>query len=234
MTLWQHLYWAHQLPKAFLWDEEAARTAHRNLHIGCGHRRPSHLLKDLSFEGDSKPMATDGKPQLFRVPEILGGGEYQLDPNTRGHEVWSLLVPGVGSVAFPKASLTKVEPPLPPEPGDRSVVRAGNSRVYERNDAQATTDRNFARRWFSPGLVAGATWEYVCSLGPVFLLVPNPLDDAPELPYDHRDTDGDRVEVGTGDGDGDDVLLSFGGGEYEVEVDRTFALAVLKATTPST
>jgi hypothetical protein len=128
----------------------------------------------------------------YRLPEALGGGE------VRGREVRTGVSVGVGSfpvvlaevdsigeITVPLSAMTKVEPPLPPEPPDRAVVyicdpEGGPGILAERNDDSAPSP-DTGRRWWAGGLWYG--WPWLCNrpVAPV-RLVPDPAAGV-ELPW---------------------------------------------------
>lgn len=80
---------------------------------------------------------------------------------------------GVISVAV--GCLTAVPPSLPEEPPNRSVVLDRGGDAWQRNgDGE----------WELPGVDGQHTWAYLNErYGPLRRLVPDPSDDAPELPW---------------------------------------------------
>lgn len=97
---------------------------------------------------------------------LVAGNEYDVRlvrDHEHGRPVHAVVtVPGVGSVIVPPTVVTKVEPPLPPEPPIGSIVRSVGGVLYERQG------------WVR------YTWAEICHDGPVTLLV----DVEPvELPF---------------------------------------------------
>jgi hypothetical protein len=123
----------------------------------------------------------------YRLPEALGGGERE------GEYFWSgcagamhehrFKVPNVGYVTVStREPLTKVGPPLPPEPPDVGAVvqvvdvAPGSFRVFERGPESA------GERWWPAGDGAAVAWEHICGLGTPVRLVPDPAAGV-ELPW---------------------------------------------------
>jgi len=145
------------------------------------------------------------------LPEDTGG---VLDSAQKFEGVWLLRfdIPGVGRIRVQREALVEVEEPLPPEPPNFSVVRVG-VRPFSRND---DAPRDGGRNWHGPS--SAETWREVCDIArestgfPPVLLVPDPLTEAPELPWevdlsvgiltvsapDDPDTGG-RIRVGVAD-----------------------------------
>jgi hypothetical protein len=53
---------------------------------------------------------------VYRFPDQLGGGEYEVVSVNDHRMTMGFEVPGVGFVVLPMQAVGKVEPPLPPEP----------------------------------------------------------------------------------------------------------------------
>jgi hypothetical protein len=82
----------------------------------------------------------------------------------------------------PVSCLTEVSPPLPEEPPNGFVGRLGDT-IWARIDSTVRTDS--PARWLEPGNGHAFAWEQVCGFRPgeqMIALVPDPVDDAPELP----------------------------------------------------
>jgi len=157
----------------------------------------------------------------------LPGGEVELI----GELETSYKRPGIklsdGTVVYvPRDLLTEVKPPLPPEPPVGSVVRNRYNQVYVRSGRETYP-------WSLAGGVGTYDWVHVLAKGPGWvapvLLVPDPLAEAPDLPYAHVDWEGDTVTVRKTKSSTDIAIET---ANDIVFVDRNFALAVLKATSP--
>jgi hypothetical protein len=128
----------------------------------------------------------------YKLPEVLGGGE--LEEHPRGTPI-AAEAPA-GTVAFlidgclvcvAVGLLTRVKPPLPPEPGLGAVVLDRHDRAWQHVDA-------YRGDWCCTVDDLGADWvELTRDDGPLRTLVeaPEPVN----LPWDHRDRDGCRIEV---------------------------------------
>lgn len=117
-------------------------------------------------ERKAKPMTT------YRLPDVLGGAEFELSHHTRSSGMAYGRAAGL-TVAVPFDVLVEVEPPLPPEPPDGSVVWVDNPsacRVFER-DGSRRIDAN-GRHWWVGGRERPMTWVDVCSYGTPVRLVP--------------------------------------------------------------
>lgn len=117
----------------------------------------------------------------YRFPGQLGGGEYDALTgfSVAGDDTrMRFCIPDVGVVDVPEAALTKVEPPLPPEPPDRTIVAVGTvgRALYERNDVPDI------RQWQGLHDKAWYTWAEVCEDGTPVRLVPDPAAGV-ELPW---------------------------------------------------
>lgn len=128
----------------------------------------------------------------YRLPDVLGGMVLPEDTGgildiQHGDEVWLLRfdIPGVGVVRVQREALVEVAPPLPPEPPDWTVVgirqSSGNYLVLQRQPVITVEDS----AWFIAGdhKCERHDWAEVCAFGPPVLLVPDPLTDAPALPW---------------------------------------------------
>ena len=109
----------------------------------------------------------------YRLPEVLGGGEYEVSWQ---HETNAPIgtVPFIverGCIVYvAKALLTEVKPPMPEEPPVGSVGRCDEGYIHIRQ----------GRSWTNHDDVP-ATWSEVYSHG-FTLLVPDPFAEPVELP----------------------------------------------------
>lgn len=111
----------------------------------------------------------------YRLPEILGGGEFEATDA----QLW---LPGMirlrvgDSVALFDASvLTKVEPPLPPEPPLWTPVLVRDHEVFQRQPRGSRSAYSHA------GFEEDYTWAEVCGGDVPRVLVPAP--EPVELPW---------------------------------------------------
>lgn len=100
---------------------------------------------------------------IYRFPDQLGGGEYEIPGSIEGFDSVVVAVPGVGDVILPTDALTLVVPPLPPEPDLWGVVLDGRGRAWQRISV-ATSG------WAEAGGSGMCTWTDVCEEGPPTLL----------------------------------------------------------------
>lgn len=140
----------------------------------------------------------------YKLPEWLGGGTYEavgIHHDDHGESMIRLDIPGVGTRRLPSDLLTEVKPPLPPEPEDGYVGRAGRF-VWERDDrAEQQGEAGPGKHWWRPGDDRTYTWEAVHEINTnagadLVRLVADPADDAPELPWT-LDSCRRRASVGT-------------------------------------
>lgn len=123
----------------------------------------------------------------YRLPDALGGMELPedtggvLDTTQNVEGVWLLRfdIPGVGRVRIQREALIEVAEPLPPEPPVLSIANFGDEGPFIR--------RTLAR-WQNLG---GYDFEYadLCRFGSPVLLVPDPLAEAPDLPWSSNGAD---------------------------------------------
>jgi len=156
------------------------------------------------------------------LPEDTGS---QMDPRA-GMWLLGFDLPGVGRIRIQKEALVEVEEPLPPEPPVGSVVLATTANkpwVFVREEPGW---------WYTTAMERAFTWDDVCTRSVPVLLVPDPLAEAPELPWDAFT--GGRI----GDRCVNRAIDQAGGvwvkvGSVEVRVDHTMArqmgLALLRA-----
>lgn len=185
----------------------------------------------------------------YRLPDALGGMELPedtggvLDVRSTGRgdvegsgEAWLLRfdIPGLGRIRVQREALVEVKEPLPPEPPVGSVVLFGGEAVQRVEEGDADTES-----WMGVGSSARYTWAFLCQINkdhPVVRLVPDPLTEAPELPW----RDGDhglevRREVGcgcNGQADGDRLVrLNLGSDSVALspKVATVAGLALLRA-----
>lgn len=170
--------------------------------------------------------------QKFRLPAILGGGECTFVADHFNGPYCRVTV-GEGddglTVDLVKSHLTPIPDPLPPEPSVNSVVvvldlNCGVQRVFSRERQQVDGWVTMAEdKWY--------TWAEINKIdGKPVLLVPDPLAEAPELPYTY--TQGGwrantKVEI---DGRGD-VYVTIVGTQLttRTKVDRSVGLAIVAA-----
>lgn len=113
----------------------------------------------------------------YRLPDALGGGECTLIGQRRPDGLYGRVQVGEGddaiSIDLLRSLLTEVEPPLPPEPPFRAVVLDRERDCWQLGDG-----------WSSPFSTAELSWlELNKNYGPLVVLVPDPLAEAPELPW---------------------------------------------------
>lgn len=111
--------------------------------------------------------------------------------------------PTLGLIQVTRRRLTELPPPLPPEPSEPGFYLGFVPRcdpfIVER---QADGWLNVSARTFAK------SWEELHDDWPgieLIRLVPDPLAEAPELPWEYVDDDGDRVVI---DRDGSDVFVN--------------------------
>lgn len=121
----------------------------------------------------------------YRLPEHLGGGECHIVSEVRSVARWAtneviveMVAPAAGlRLQLNRDALTKVEPPLPPEPQEHGAVVAVGSigrALYERDDD--------ALRWIGLHDKAWYSWAEICETGTPVRLVPDPAAGV-ELPW---------------------------------------------------
>ena len=134
----------------------------------------------------------------YRLPEdVFDGGEYEGSLTTFAGEPWVRF--DVDGVRFYVGldALTEVKPPLPEEPPDLTVLRAGTA-VYQRDDGGGPM-----HRWWMAGRAQSTDWPSIADLA-FTRLVPEPFAEPVELPWQATGgADGDRpwsvgVETSTG------------------------------------
>lgn len=109
----------------------------------------------------------------YRLPEALGGGEFEA---SEVHAQKAGFVSGEHVVWIPVAWLTKVEPPLPPEPPLWAVVVDKHERVWQHvSDGRG--------EWTCTVADLGAEWDELQEYAPLVRLVPDPAAGV-ELPWD--------------------------------------------------
>lgn len=161
----------------------------------------------------------------YKLPKWINNGE---EVSHYGAMVgsWPMVYFDSGEcIALHPNLLTKVETPLPPEPGAGRVLvvvtpPVGDDEVFRRKDGRWWSVSEFQQE--------GLPWAQLHEIGEVTVLRPDPVDAAPELP----------MLVTTAYGTGIDVrregkLLRFVQGAYcaDVRMDVAVqgALAVLRA-----
>lgn len=130
----------------------------------------------------------------YRLPDWLGGHEARLNPDvTAEYSFLALIVAGPDgvewSIEVAEEMVTKVEPPLPPEPPDGFVGRqpprdGRSSRIWERDDRAWGEDD--VRHWWGTGFEKPFSWAELLDWldgDELIPLVPDPAHGAPELPY---------------------------------------------------
>lgn len=124
------------------------------------------------------------------LPEDTGGQREVLTDGTTA--VWLLRfdIPGVGRVRVQKEALVEVKPPLPPEPPRGAVIKVGEALFHHHL-------RESAVGWVNLRTDSWTTWEALHRRndGVPVLLVPDPLADAPELPW-VRNVSAGQLNVG--------------------------------------
>ena len=138
---------------------------------------------------------------------------------------WTVIVDPVGGDSYkltlPRHKLVEVKPPLPEEPPDGSAVFDKDGDPWVRKES------GDGKPWIHGGL--DLDWSRLNEkYGPLTVLIPDPVANAPELPYSRNVADGTwlRVELRRATGDlfigADDTRLS----PHEAE---RFAFAILRA-----
>lgn len=175
------------------------------------------------------------------LPEQIAALGMELPEDTGAHEeggVWLLRfdVPGVGRVRIERGALTEVEEPLPPEPPVGSVVLVGADSASDAivGVASGFVWRRYYNGWAAPGSEAHdfSPWAAVCRHGPLpVLLTPDPLADAPALPWSGRTESGEELYVNptTPDTTGVWVVVGMSGHRVGRDVARQMGLALLRA-----
>lgn len=127
---------------------------------------------------------------VYRFPDQLGGGEYEehrrLDGSTEGPVGTKAFLINECLVCVAKNLLTEVPPPLPPEPGNRTVVRITSpathiSVIAERDDRAGTAEG--ALRWYTTAEGPCQWGDLVHPASIVTRLVPDPFAEPVELPW---------------------------------------------------
>ena len=108
----------------------------------------------------------------YRLPEVLGGGEHEASNEQTPMGSYAVRFDlGLSRPLYlDLRDLTEVQPPLPPEPPIKSVVRAqlvGESEpwVFERGALNSA-------RWFTTGGSESYKWEQLCEVDTPVQLVP--------------------------------------------------------------
>ncbi len=167
----------------------------------------------------------------YRLPDDLGGWPVETSGPT-GNRTVIADGPHKGVVlAFPRSGLVAVAPPLPDEPPVGSVVRALMSGEDEPWMFERTPAIGGTTGWYTTSDETPYEWADLCKCGTPVLLVPDPVRDAPELPYEHTDVDGDRARIELTASGARLTCQGTDGQIVAVFVDRAFALAALRATT---
>lgn len=134
----------------------------------------------------------EGRYERYRLNiDLPAGSEHDVQMlMNNGRPVHAVvMVPGVGSVIVPPDAVTRVEPPLPPEPPVGTLVRDAEGRIYERQSygiyerqSYGSTPEHTWMHLTSNGAGRGLryTWAKVCESGPVTILVPM---EPVELPF---------------------------------------------------
>jgi hypothetical protein len=103
----------------------------------------------------------------YRLPDELGGGEYEAltDFRSKAGDGWRhrFNVPGVGLVDVPTECLIEVRPPLPPEPPVGAVVLFGGEAVQRFEDNELADDAS--AHWASVGTTDRWTWARLVEIG---------------------------------------------------------------------
>jgi len=129
--------------------------------------------------------------------------------------------------------LGEVKPALPPEPPNFSTVRVGKA-AFVRNDGSGGAN------WYGPGGWLG--WPALCETAmtdtgfPPVLLVPDPVAEAPDLPFTAHD-EGDDTDLRLREPDKDGhipVTLGWGTSYLTPANARLAGLALLKAAQQQT
>jgi hypothetical protein len=135
----------------------------------------------------------------YRLPEALGEVEMLTDqePTRAVNEYRWVHHAELGLIQVHRNRLTEVKPPLPEDPGPGAWLVNGQVCVR-------TTEDDDAAPWCWPGALAHgtSTWSEwpdllkAVGVGPIVRLVPDPLAEAPELPWETTDADGVDVRIG--------------------------------------
>lgn len=130
---------------------------------------------------------------LYKLPDWLGGHKCQaLNENGQGVLVEIDQYEGQ-RIIVPRDLLTEVKPPLPPEPPDGTVYGNGAD-AWIRCDGPEVDQPG---RWWLTGSDVPDRWAD--HVGPLVSkpgwrrYVPDPADDAPELPWRLKDHAGNTV-----------------------------------------
>lgn len=116
--------------------------------------------------------------QLEPEVEILGDQNPKVVPPNL---VW-VRHPELGVVQLDRTRLTEVKPPLPLEPSADSVVLDRDGDAWQRDPSGP--EGPDGERWVGTASPVRLTWERLNNrYGPLRRLVPDPADDAPELPW---------------------------------------------------
>ncbi len=178
------------------------------------------------------------KSPTYRLPDDLGGWPVRIiDDGERamgqGYRVVITEGPYQGSLIIldHKVKLVAVAPPLPDEPPVGSVMRALLPDEDDEDEDEPAAVERTKRGWFATGSASSLEWAELCQRGAPVLLVPDPFRDAPELPYEHTDDDGDWARIELTASGARLTCQGTDGQVVEVFVARAFALAALRATT---
>lgn len=166
----------------------------------------------------------------YKLPEWLGGHEVDVH-GTRGDGQLIVTPRGIGptgvnptEIHIDRDELTEVKPPLPPEPGPLAVVRDRHGMAWQREAGTGSPD------WLS--LSDHKTWQELnADLGPLTLLVPDPADDAPELPFTlHGGPNGEWLAtVQPSAAAKGQVFMEVESTDYDPATARNIAAAILRA-----
>jgi hypothetical protein len=134
-------------------------------------------------------MTTYTLPDGTEVPTASGHTPYP-DPATWVHH------PTLGWIMIGRDKLTEVPPPLPTEPeeGSFALVQIGEGDDYHRE----VWERQAGEWWRVGARVAkriGLDWEELHQRGTVTVLIPDPADTAPTLPFCRSVGDGRQIAV---------------------------------------
>lgn len=126
----------------------------------------------------------------YKLPDQLGGGEVDAVEYDKDGQTWIWFPIGEWMMHCRSDALTKVEPPLPPEPPIGTVMLDKDGDVWQRDNE--TSDYG----WVGTAVPARVPWECLnAKYGPLTRLVPDPADDAPALPWECDDEDGDELRI---------------------------------------
>jgi len=143
------------------------------------------------------------KATRYRLPDALGGGEYEECPPTvpAPYGTCAFLLALDGSSINPstdggyvvyvaKDLLTEVKPPLPLEPvTNGTVVRLDGGGLWARSITGTGAN------WLGVHSRQLSTWSELCQLGTPVVLVPDPFAEPVELPWEDKTKCGVTVGV---------------------------------------